>query len=234
MINGLYEIIEMDIWDKDTSGLAERARISINGNKGKLHFIGFDAQMNIKKTGDRYLFTWMVNSESNPVSGYGNFTCSGDTLTGRIYMHDSNDSAFVAVKTSQAKKYIRIVNRGLLVVKAREPFREWVDSLPGKDKITLRDINNDCSAYLIPEFEDHLQRDTFLNTIYADIFVKQLLFWCHNDIKWPRNRSFALFNRWFKLEFQSTVEDIAEYDLVHSITNSIYEVPENGNFNSRE
>lgn len=230
-INGLYEIVEMDIWDKDTSDLAERARISIQGNKGKLHFIGFDAQMDIKKTGDRYLFTWMVNNESNPVSGYGNFTCSGDTLSGRIYMHDGIDSAFVAVKTSQVKKRIRIVNRGLLVVKAKEPFREWVDSLPGKDKITLRDINQDCSAYLIPEFEDHLHRDAFLNKVYADIFVKQLLSWCSNDIKWPRNRSFALFNRWFQLEFQSTVEDIAEYDLVHSITNSTYEEAENGNRN---
>jgi hypothetical protein len=230
-INGLYEIVEMDIWDKDTSDLAERARISIKGTKGKLHFIDFDAQMDIQKTGDRYLFTWMVNNESNPVSGYGNFTRSGDTLTGRIYMHDGYDSAFVAIKTSLVKKSIRTVNRGVLVVKAKDPFRVWVASLPGKDKVTLRDINQDCLAYLIPEFDDPHQRDAFLYTVYADIFVKQLLLWCSNDIKWPRNRSFALFNRWFQLEYQSTVEDIAEYDIVHSITNSTYEVAENGNSN---
>lgn len=225
-INGLYEIVEMDIWDKDTTDLAERARISIQGRKGKLHFIGFDAEMDIKKVNDRYLFTWIVTNENNPVSGYGNFTCSGETLTGRIYMHDSYDSAFVAVKPSKVKKRIQTINRGLLIVKAKEPFREWIDSLPGKDKITLRDINKDCPAYLIPELDDHTQKDAFLNTIYADIFVKQLLYWCKNDSKWPRNRSLALFNRWFQLEFHSTVEDLAECDIVHGITYSTYEVAE--------
>lgn len=223
-INGLYEIVEMEIWDRNATDLAERARISIQGHKGKLHFIGFDAQMDIKNTGERYLFTWSVDNESNPVSGYGNFTCSGDTLTGRIYMHDSYDSSFVAVKTSQVKKQIRMVNRGLLIVKAKEPFRVWFDSLPGKDKTTLRDINKDCAVYLIPEFDDILQRDAFLATIYTDIFLKQLFSWCKNDSKWPRNRTLTLFNRWFQLEYHSTVVDLAQCDIVHSITNSTYEV----------
>lgn len=229
--NGIYEIVEMEIWDQNETERAERARISIHGNKGKLHFIGFDAQMDIKRAGDRYLFTWSVDSESNPVSGYGNFTCSDDTLTGRIYMHDSYDSSFLAVKTSQVKKRIMIVNRALLVVKAREPFLEWLGSLPGKEKVTLRDVNNDGPVYLTPEFNDSLQRDAFINEVYPDLFARQLLSWCSDDLKWPRNRTLALFHRWFKLEFHSTVEDIAECDIVHSITNTTFEVTDYGNSN---
>lgn len=207
-VDGLYEIVEMEIWDKDSSEFVERARISIKGSKGKLHFIGFDGQMDIRKAKDRYLFTWVGNNENDLVSGYGNFTSTGDTLTGRIYMHDSHDSSFVAVKTSGIKEDIKTVNRGLLIVKAREPFREWIAAMPGKKKVTIRDINNCCTAYLIPEYGNEEQRDAILDRIFADIFAEQLFNWCIDDVKWPRNRTFALFNRWFELEFYSKVEDM--------------------------
>jgi hypothetical protein len=217
-INGLYEIVEMEIWDgKNTTALAERARISIQGRKGKLHFIGFDGRMDITETKDRCLFTWVGNSESDPVSGYGNFTCSGDTLTGRIYMHDSYDSSFVAVKISQTEKQITTVNRSLLILKAKEPCREWVASLPGKNKITIRDINTGCRVYLIPEFEDDQQKDAILEKIYANIFVEKLFQWCIDDVKWPQNRTFALFNRWFEPEFYPVVEDTVENDIVGEV-----------------
>jgi hypothetical protein len=217
-INGLYEIVEMEIWNgKDTTALAERARISIQGKKGKLHFIGFDGRMDITEIKDRYLFTWVGNNDTDPVSGYGNFISSGDTLTGRIYMHDSYDSSFVAVKMSQEKKQLTTVNRSLLILKAKEPFREWVASLPGKHKITIRDINSGCKAYLIPEFEDDHQKDVILETMYSDIFVEKLFQWCIDDVKWPKNRTFTLFNRWFEPEFYPVVEDTAGSDIVSGV-----------------
>ena len=233
-INGLYEIVEMEIWDKKKSNPADRARISIQGRKGTLHFIGFDARMEIKKTGDRYLFTWVVSNESDSLSGYGNFTCSGDTLTGRIYMHEGYDSAFVAIKSSKVKKSIKTIDRSLLLLKAKEPFREWVGSLPGKGGITLRDMNTNCQAYLIPEFDGPHQRNDFLNAVYGDIFVKQLLNWCSDNVKWPMNRTFALFKRWFEPEYHSIVEDMVDRTIVYRATNLIYEGAENGDVNIRE
>jgi hypothetical protein len=217
-MNGLYEIVEMEIWEgKDTTALVERARISIKGKKGKLHFIGFDGQMDITETKDRYLFTWVGNNESYPVSGYGNFTCSGETLTGRIYMHDSYDSSFVAVKMPQPEKQITTVNRSLLIVKAKEPFREWVSSLPGKSKITIRDLNTGCKAYLIPEFEDNRQKDEILHQIHADIFAEKLFQYCIDDLKWPQKRTFALFNRWFEPEFYPVVGDTTGSDIISDV-----------------
>ncbi len=217
-INGLYEIVEMEIWEgTDTTALVERARISIKGKKGKLHFIGFDGQMDITEAKDRYLFTWVGNNESYPVSGYGNFTCSGETLTGRIYMHDSYDSSFVAVKMSQTDKQITTVNRSLLIIKAKEPFRDWVASLPGKCKFTISDLNTGCKAYLIPEFEDNRQKDEILHQIHADIFAEKLFQYCIDDIKWPQNRTFALFNRWFEPEFYPVVEDTAGSDIISDV-----------------
>lgn len=212
-INGLYDVVEMEIWTTDADDLAAPARISIQGTKGKLHFIDFDGQMDIKRTKDRYLFTWVGNNECEPASGYGNFTCSGDILTGRIYLHDGYDSSFIAKRVPQGKKQIKTVNRGLLVIKAKELFREWINSLPGNDTVTINDINNGCMAYLIPAFEDEHQRNGILIKVYADIFAEQLFYWCSDEGKWPRNRTLTLFIRWFELEFHSIVEDLAECDI---------------------
>ena len=57
-IDGLYEIVEMELWDKDAIDLVEPAYISIQGKSGKLHFICVDGEMDIQKGKDRYLFTW--------------------------------------------------------------------------------------------------------------------------------------------------------------------------------
>jgi len=209
-IGGTYEIVEMELWDKNVIDLVEPGYISINGKKGKLHFICVNGQMDIKKDKERYVFTWDGSDESDSASGYGNFTCSGGTITGRIYIHDSADSSFVAVKTSQADRVRKIVNRGLLVVKAREPFREWVSSLPAKGEVTIKEINSDCAAYLVPEFEDEQQREHILSQMHSDIFAERLFDWCVDDAMWPQNRNISLFKKWFELEFHSNVEDMAE------------------------
>jgi len=192
-IDGLYEIVEMEVWDKDAIDLVEPGYISINGKKGKLHFICVDGIMDIKKIKDKYVFTWEGNNECDPASGYGDFTCSGDTLTGRIYFHNSDDSSFVAVKAPQEYVFPAMINRGVLIVKAKEPF--------------------DCTAYLIPEFEDDHERDRILKRLYPDIFVGQLNEWCTDEDMWPQKRTLALFKKWFELEFHSVVEDLADDDL---------------------
>lgn len=212
-IDGIYEIIGMEVWDKDAIDLVETGYISIKGKKGQLHFICVDGQMEIQQQKDKYLFTWEGTNECDPASGYGDFTCTGNTLTGRIYLHDSDDSSFVAVKIPQIDRLPRMVNRGMLVVKAKEPFREWINSLEDHSDISINEINDDCTAYLIPEFEDDTQRDRILKKLYADIFVEQLFDWCVDEDMWPQKRTLAIFKKWFVLEFHSVVADIVEDEL---------------------
>jgi len=100
-IDGTYEIVEMEQWDKEDIDLAEPGYIRINGKRGELHFICVDGQMDIRKDkAGGYKFSWDGNDECDPASGFGEFVCDGDTLTGRIYIHDSDDSSFVAKKIS--------------------------------------------------------------------------------------------------------------------------------------
>jgi len=212
-IDGTYEIIQMEVWDKDAIDLVETGYISIKGKKGHLHFICVDGQMEIQKINDKYMFTWEGTDECDPSSGYGDFTCSGNTITGRIYILDSDNSSFVAVKVPQLDRLPRMVNRGMLVVKAKEPFQEWVNSLEAHSDITIKEINDDCTAYLIPEFEDDHQRNRILKKLYPDIFVEHLLEWCTDEVRWPQKRTLVLFKKWFELEFHSVVEDLVEDDL---------------------
>lgn len=100
-IDGTYEIVEMELWDKEDIDLVEPGFIRITGNRGELQFICVDGQMDIRKdkTGG-YKFSWDGNDECDPASGFGEFVCDGDMLTGRIYFHDGDDSSFVAKKRS--------------------------------------------------------------------------------------------------------------------------------------
>ena len=47
-----------------------------------------------------------------------------------------------------------MVNRSVVIAIAKEPFREWLLSLPVPCDDTLEEINEDRTAYLIPEHED--------------------------------------------------------------------------------
>ena len=100
-IDGAYEIIEMEQWDKEDIDLVEPGCIRIAGKRGELHFICVDGQMDIRKDkAGGYKFSWEGFDEGDPESGFGEFVCEGDTLTGRIYIHDGDDSGFVAKKIS--------------------------------------------------------------------------------------------------------------------------------------
>ncbi len=100
-IDGNYEIVEMEVWSKEAIDLVESGYIRIKGNRGTLHFICVDGDMDIRcdKLGC-YRFSWDGSDECDPASGFGEFVCNSDILTGSIYIHDGDDSSFVARKTT--------------------------------------------------------------------------------------------------------------------------------------
>ncbi|HIJ90651.1 MAG: hypothetical protein OEV89_07775 [Desulfobulbaceae bacterium] len=102
-----------------------------------------------------------------------------------------------------------MVNRGLVLVIAKEPFREWLNSLPDPCDMTLEEINEDSTAYLLPEFEDDKQRDRVLGKFYEMIFEEKLADWWTREEDWPRKRDLRTFKKWFDLQFHSVVEDLA-------------------------
>jgi hypothetical protein len=81
--------VEMELWGKEDIHLVEPGYIRIAGNRGELHFICVDGQMDIRKDkAEGYKFSWDGTDEYDQVNGFGEFSCDGDTLTGRIYSND--------------------------------------------------------------------------------------------------------------------------------------------------
>jgi len=107
-----------------------------------------------------------------------------------------------------------MLNRSVLIVKAKEPFRQWINSLPDPDGVTLEELNEDSTAYLIPEYDDDNQRDRILKKTFKDIFEEQLDGWWQDEKNWPVKRDFRTFKQWFDVEFHSVVIDIVDADLI--------------------
>ena len=110
----------------------------------------------------------------------------------------------------------RSVNRSSLVIRAKEPFREWILSLPEPPaNITLEEINEDNTLYLIPEYEEEKDREKLLKKKYLDIFCELLEDWCLDETYWPKSRTIATFNKWFSVEFHSVVIDLDGGQIIH-------------------
>ena len=105
-----------------------------------------------------------------------------------------------------------MLNRSMLVVKAREPFLRWLKSLPDpvRDDLTLEEVNEDGTAFLLPEWEDDQERNRVLRECYRFIFEEQLSGWWTRESDWPKKRTFQVFQSWFDVEMHSVVEDLVD------------------------
>jgi len=106
-----------------------------------------------------------------------------------------------------------MINRCVLIVKARKPFLQWVKSLPNPGNITLEEMNRDSAAYLLPEYENDHERDDLIERFVEVIFEEQLDGWWTNQPDWPSKRDLATFKKWFDVEFHSAVFDLVDAPL---------------------
>jgi hypothetical protein len=102
------------------------------------------------------------------------------------------------------------VNRSLIVVRAKQPFVQWINSLPDPGDLTLDEVNEESTAYLLPEYEDDSEMEKFLKKYYPIIFEEQLNGWWVDPEDWPANRNLKTFKDWFDFEFHCIVFDLIE------------------------
>lgn len=107
-----------------------------------------------------------------------------------------------------------LVNRGVLVVKPREPFIQWVASL---GEWSLEDARQsaaqDCTAYLLPP-SDSLEPDpAVMRAVYRYIWERELADWCIDPARWPQPRPRAQFREWFELTWCDMALDLCEVPL---------------------
>ncbi|HSH82471.1 MAG TPA: hypothetical protein VLA19_28405 [Herpetosiphonaceae bacterium] len=108
-----------------------------------------------------------------------------------------------------------VINRAVAVIKPRQPYLDWAKSIPGPaDDVTLDEVRTDCTAILIPDFDDPAEAEAFIATIAGDLFEMELDSWDRDPRTWPVNRSYAIFREWFDVEIHSIVLDASDDDLI--------------------
>ena len=90
---GIWHIIQMDMWDEDYFNMEVQAFIRVRSNNlGSFQFglVSGDLDGEVVRIGntERFEFTWEGNDENDPASGSGWLKFSGsEKLKGRIKFH---------------------------------------------------------------------------------------------------------------------------------------------------
>ena len=98
---GDWRIVEMEQWDKDYIDLIVPGYFTVEKDgTGSFHFGTVEAEIDsrVESLGslERLEFTFEGEAESDPVSGRGWAIVDADTMTGHLYFHMADESAFTA------------------------------------------------------------------------------------------------------------------------------------------
>ena len=100
------------------------------------------------------------------------------------------------------------------MVKPRQPFLDWLHKAdPTSLGLTLGDLEQDSTIYLIPECDTEGDVQKALRKLSVEIFNEQLAAWWTDEGSWPQDRSFAVFRRWFDWQYHSLLIDLCNEPL---------------------
>jgi len=103
-----------------------------------------------------------------------------------------------------------VVDRIVAVLRPTEKMLNWIKGLPhAPDVMTFKNLQNDCTALLLPPFESPKQADAYVRQIYDGIFDSELISWGIPQEDWPKERNYQLFQEWFTVEYHSVLFDVA-------------------------
>ena len=104
---GTWRILEMEVWDKDYLDLEVPAYISFGADHmgefqfGTVH--GWIDYRTLERDGRPGIeFSWEGNSEGDQSCGRGWAVLDGAEITGRLFIHRGDDSAFRAQRSTRA------------------------------------------------------------------------------------------------------------------------------------
>jgi len=106
-----------------------------------------------------------------------------------------------------------MINRSILIVRAKEPFVKWINSLPDPAGVSRKQVDLDNTAYLLPEYAYDDEKEELLGQFFDLIFQEQLSGWWTDESDWPQKRDIAMFKEWFEVDFHSTVLDLVDAPL---------------------
>lgn len=105
-----------------------------------------------------------------------------------------------------------VINRSVAILKPNQPFLDWLAEVPDPEplELTLGDLRHDCTALLIPDFDDEADALGYIYASFEELFEMELDAWYNDESLWPADRTLEMFEEWFDIEIHSMVTDMAE------------------------
>ncbi len=108
---------------------------------------------------------------------------------------------------------IWFLNRGVLVVRPRQPFVDWICSFEDGDPVDPEDAWEAVNAFLVPEFDEPEETLEWIHGNVDTVFDIMLNDWVTEQESWPTDRGWSAFEEWFEFEYVDLAWDLVDEPL---------------------
>jgi hypothetical protein len=106
------------------------------------------------------------------------------------------------------------LNRGLVVLRPRDPLVEWVATVDRTGTpLDVEGIRGTSTAFLIPEYDSPDDSWEWIRENCSVFFELELADWSEDEAAWPQDRGWDVFLEWFDLELIDTTWDLVDEPL---------------------
>lgn len=101
-------------------------------------------------------------------------------------------------------------NRSVFLLIPRQPFWNWLSSLPDvePDGWALEDLQLDANAYLVDPCEDEDDLWDQIAPQFETLFAAELADWCEDEALWPDLHP-DIFAEWFDVRLSRILTDLS-------------------------
>ncbi|TSA34888.1 MAG: hypothetical protein D4R64_10935 [Porphyromonadaceae bacterium] len=111
----------------------------------------------------------------------------------------------------QIPVFFEMIDRTAMILKPKQPFLDWLNAIDPEVPGNKQD--NDYDVYLLPEFDEVNQMETWLKKNFDQFFCDQMNGWYTDESRWVKNRTIKMFKEWFDYSLHSMVLDTQEEDI---------------------
>lgn len=108
LVEGRWRIVETEMWNQEALDLVAPAHLTFDRNAmGEMQLIAIGASIDYRveeRAGEPVVeFTWSGFDEMDPTSGRGWARVEGDLMRGKLFIHQGDESGFIAKRERDRK-----------------------------------------------------------------------------------------------------------------------------------
>jgi len=115
------------------------------------------------------------------------------------HQNDDNDDEYLYK--------VPTINRAVIITIPLQPYYDWCNQLEDDSTEPYGPVHRtEIEAYLVSDNFDDPEK--VIKRHYKEIFEMELFGWCTDKEMWPKQRSYPVFKKWFRVEVASLIFDL--------------------------